>query len=84
MELHPSQLQKLLTACIPATLPVLVTGAPGIGKSDIVAQAAADAGHELLISHPVVEDPTDSKGFPSRRPMALTPASCPSGIWSGP
>lgn len=64
MELNPSQLQKLLAACIPANLPVLVTGAPGIGKSDIVARAAADAGHELLISHPVVEDPTDSKGLP--------------------
>lgn len=64
MELNPSQLQKLLAACIPAILPVLVTGAPGIGKSDIVARAAADAGHELLISHPVVEDPTDSKGLP--------------------
>jgi len=64
MELNPSQLQKLLAACIPAMLPVLVTGAPGIGKSDIVAQAAADAGHDLLISHPVVEDPTDSKGLP--------------------
>ncbi|SDD58690.1 hypothetical protein SAMN05216345_111156 [Cupriavidus sp. YR651] len=64
MELNPTQLQHLLAACIPARLPVLVTGAPGIGKSDIVAKAAADAGHELLISHPVVEDPTDSKGLP--------------------
>ncbi|MEM5432328.1 AAA ATPase (plasmid) [Cupriavidus taiwanensis] len=64
MELNPSQLQKLLAACIPAMLPVLVAGAPGIGKSDIVARAASDAGSDLLISHPVVEDPTDSKGLP--------------------
>ncbi|HVI89410.1 MAG TPA: ATP-binding protein [Dongiaceae bacterium] len=64
MKVRPAQLLSLLTACIPATLPVLVAGPPGIGKSDIVAQAASAAGHELLISHPVVEDPTDSKGLP--------------------
>ncbi|MBY4898693.1 ATP-binding protein [Cupriavidus sp. AU9028] len=64
MNLNPSQLQALLAACIPARLPVLVTGAPGIGKSDIIARAAAEADHDLLISHPVVEDPTDSKGLP--------------------
>jgi hypothetical protein len=68
MKINPSQLGQLLSAYIPKGLPVLITGSPGIGKSDIVAQAAHDARHELLISHPVVEDPTDSKGlpFPSR------------------
>ncbi|MGF6768578.1 hypothetical protein P3T18_001048 [Paraburkholderia sp. GAS199] len=64
MKINPSQLGQLLSAYIPNGLPVLITGSPGIGKSDIVAQAARDAGHELLISHPVVEDPTDSKGLP--------------------
>jgi hypothetical protein len=63
MKVTPSQLSSLLQACIPARLPVLITGAPGIGKSDIVAQAAKAAAHDLLISHPVVEDPTDSKGL---------------------
>lgn len=64
MKVNPSQLHTLLAAFIPARLPVLITGAPGIGKSDIVASAAKAAGHDLLISHPVVEDPTDSKGLP--------------------
>jgi hypothetical protein len=64
MSVNPSQLQAILTAAIPARLPVLITGAPGIGKSDIVAQAAQQAGADLLISHPVVEDPTDAKGLP--------------------
>jgi hypothetical protein len=32
--------------------------------SDIVEQVANELDHELLISHPVVEDPTDSKGLP--------------------
>ncbi|APA90395.1 ATP-binding protein (plasmid) [Paraburkholderia sprentiae WSM5005] len=64
MKVNPSQLIQLLTSFIPRRLPVLITGRPGIGKSDIVDQAARATGHELLISHPVVEDPTDSKGLP--------------------
>jgi len=64
MSVSPKQLAELLSAMIPARLPVLITGAPGIGKSDIVAQAAQQAQADLLISHPVVEDPTDAKGLP--------------------
>jgi hypothetical protein len=59
-----SQLNKLLAVTIPARLPVLIKGAPGVGKSDIVAQACIAAGAELIISHPVVSDPTDYKGCP--------------------
>ncbi len=64
MSITPKQLKELLAAAIPANLPILITGAPGIGKSDIVAQAATDAGAELIISHPAVADPTDAKGLP--------------------
>ncbi|MEX3969822.1 ATP-binding protein [Paraburkholderia caribensis] len=64
MKVNPSQLLALLCAFIPQGLPVLITGPAGVGKSDIVAQAAKATGHDLLISHPVVEDPTDSKGLP--------------------
>lgn len=64
MKVNPSQLFALLCAFIPQGLPVLITGPAGVGKSDIVAQAAKATGHDLLISHPVVEDPTDSKGLP--------------------
>jgi hypothetical protein len=64
MSITPKQLQELLTAMIPARLPLLITGAPGVGKSDIIAQATAQAGADLLISHPAVADPTDAKGLP--------------------
>lgn len=60
----PSQLGQLLAQTIPAKLPILITGAPGVGKSDIVTQAAAQAGADIIISHPVVSDPTDAKGLP--------------------
>lgn len=62
--LRPSQLSDLLAKTIPAGMPVLITGAPGIGKSDVVAQATQEAGADIIISHPVVNDPTDAKGFP--------------------
>lgn len=63
-EVSPKQLEQLLATTIPARMPVLIQGAPGVGKSDIVAQAAAAAGADVIISHPVVSDPTDYKGLP--------------------
>jgi hypothetical protein len=62
--MKPSDLATILGRMIAARLPVLVTGAPGVGKSDIVAQAAKDAGADVIISHPAVADPTDAKGLP--------------------
>lgn len=64
--LNPKQLFSFLsTAAIPNQLPVLITGAPGIGKTDTVRQACAAAGAELITTHPVVSDPTDYKGMPA-------------------
>ena len=64
MQVTPSQLVTLLTAAIPARLPVLITGSPGIGKTDITEQVKDILGYDLLTSHPVVSDPTDFKGLP--------------------
>jgi MoxR-like ATPase len=46
--------------------PLLITGAPGIGKSDIIGQVADRLGFELQVAHPVVSDPTDYKGLPAK------------------
>lgn len=62
--MKPTQLTTLLAATFVAREPVLVTGAPGVGKSNIVEQAAAAAGANLILSHPAVADPTDAKGLP--------------------
>lgn len=62
--LRPAQLRTLLSKFIPAKLPLLISGAPGVGKSDIVATACAEAGVDCIVSHPVVSDPTDFKGMP--------------------
>lgn len=68
MQVNPKQLAELLAHMIPARLPLLITGAPGVGKSDIIGQATAAASADLLISHPAVADPTDAKGLPWPKP----------------
>ena len=60
----PAELTGYLAFTTQNRFPVLIKGKPGIGKSDIVEQAAAAAGAQLIISHPVVSDPTDFKGLP--------------------
>jgi AAA domain (dynein-related subfamily) len=60
----PSQLKQLLAQTIPAGLPVLIKGAPGVGKTSIVEQAAAACQADVILTHPVVADPTDYKGLP--------------------
>ena len=66
--MRPKLLKEAILFSIEHNLPGLIKGAPGIGKSDIVAQACKEAGAELIISHPVVSDPTDYKGLPYPNP----------------
>ena len=62
--MNAKHFQEVLKKAIPAGLPVLVKGAPGVGKSDIIAQVAKELKYNLIIFHPVVSDPTDFKGLP--------------------
>lgn len=62
--MKPSELTSLLHAAIPARIPVLIVGSPGVGKSHLVEQSAKHVGATLITSHPAVSDPTDAKGLP--------------------
>jgi hypothetical protein len=62
--MKPSELAVFLEYTLNAKLPILIKGAPGVGKTDIIKQATSKAKAELIISHPVVSDPTDYKGLP--------------------
>jgi len=62
--MKPTLLQAFLVKAIKARRPILVKGAPGIGKTDIVKAAALQSKADLIITHPVVDDPTDYKGLP--------------------
>jgi len=55
---------KVAAAAIGARRPLLVKSDPGVGKSSLVAVASLISGADLLVSHPVVSDPTDAKGLP--------------------
>jgi hypothetical protein len=43
---------------------ILLTSGPGCGKTDLATLAAQLEDNDLLVTHPVVEDPTDKKGMP--------------------
>jgi hypothetical protein len=62
--LRPERASALVKQFISNSIPILLTGAPGVGKSSIVEQAAAASGFDVILSHPVVADPTDAKGLP--------------------
>lgn len=65
-----SQLRVLLQYAFKNNFPVLIKGQPGVGKSDVVEQATNACIHsdglpyDLLITHPVVQDPTEGSGIP--------------------
>lgn len=60
----PKQLSVALQTLIPIQQPVFVWGAPGIGKSQIVAQTASTLGLELRDVRAVLLDPVDLRGLP--------------------
>jgi MoxR-like ATPase len=63
--MKPSHLTKTLAVAFSNRLKILIKGAPGIGKTDIVTAAAKSAGADLVIMHPAVSDPVDFKGLPA-------------------
>jgi hypothetical protein len=64
LTMKPSELITFLVQAFQARMPVCVTGAPGIGKSDLVDHARQQISADLILSHPAVADPTDAKGLP--------------------
>ena len=62
--MKPSNVIKVLEVAISNRHNILLAGAPGVGKTDLVKQAAANVKCHIIITHPVVSDPTDFKGMP--------------------
>ena len=63
--MHPNELIAFLKIMIPAREPVLIKGPPGGGKTSIIESVTSALEYDLILSHPVVEDPTNYKGMPS-------------------
>ena len=65
LKFTPKELRDLLLTTIPHKLPVLICGKPGQGKTSIVEWVIKSIGADLILAHPVVDDPTDYKGLPA-------------------
>tara|TARA_Y100000310_G_C20690253_1_gene821728 strand:+ start:2062 stop:3057 length:996 start_codon:yes stop_codon:yes gene_type:complete len=63
--MYPKQLTEFLVNMVNAKLPVLVTGAPGGGKTSIIKQVGKLVNQKVRIKHPVVDEPIDYKGMPA-------------------
>ena len=62
--MKPSKLYEALHALISERVPLHIWGACGVGKSQIVAQAARDLGYDFLDVRAVQLDPVDLRGLP--------------------
>ena len=60
----PNEAKSALTHCIQLQRPIMMWGAPGIGKSDIVKQIADSEGREVIDIRLPLWEPTDIKGIP--------------------
>lgn len=63
--MKPTQVEQALQIAVQIRRPAFIWGPPGVGKSDIVAQAAERLGRKLKDLRLSLCDPTDLKGFPS-------------------
>ena len=60
--MKPSEVQVALAHLTKQQRPIFLWGAPGVGKSDVVRQTAADLGYELRDKRLSTMDPTMMQG----------------------
>src|ERR1700722_13224295 len=77
--MRPAKLTKDLVYAIKNNYPVLLKGRSAIGKTSIGTAAAKIVGADLILSHPIVNDPTDYKGLPFPRKDGLSADFLPYG-----
>ena len=64
--LRPSELAATLKSLVGARQPMMVWGAPGIGKSEVAQQVAAEGGRTYCDVRALLLDPVDLRGIPWR------------------
>lgn len=60
-----SKLMLNALECSSPENPLLFLGSPGIGKTAVIEQWAAETGRELLVEHPVIAQSIDYRGLPA-------------------
>ena len=76
--MKPSELVQVLKILVPQKMPVLIQGPPGVGKTAIADLVCTELRYDLIISHPVVDEPVDYKGMPH---VSATTESNPTASW---
>lgn len=70
IECRPSQAVRLIKVAMKAKQPIMLWGAPGIGKSDIVNQISRNAKRAVIDIRLLLKDPTDLCGIPFYSPSS--------------
>lgn len=68
----PANAAVLIERCIAARRPAMLWGAPGVGKSDIIAQIARKQDRPVIDMRLLIMEPTDIKGIPFYCPESNT------------
>lgn len=79
--MKPSRVHEVLTRLLGSRWPVFLWGPPGVGKSSVVREVAAEAKLEVLDIRAALLDPTDLRGIPtveSGRAVWCPPSFLPS------
>ena len=85
--MKPSEAHQALAHLTKQQRPAFIWGAPGVGKSEVMRQMAAELGYELRDMRLSTMDPTMLQGFPvpdmEQRVMTwLTSEALPPMTWS--
>lgn len=59
-----SEIGEFLVEQFKAREATMLVGSPGLGKTDCVIEAVKSVGGRVIVCHPIVNDPTDFRGFP--------------------
>jgi hypothetical protein len=65
---RPRDIRTMLIRCMKAGRPAMIWGPPGIGKSELIAEIAADQGRPVIDMRLLLLEPTDIKGIPYYNP----------------
>lgn len=64
ISLKPSDIATALAYAVAQKEPIMLVGPPGCGKTSFAKQCAENTNSDLIVFHPVTDDPTDAKGLP--------------------